>query len=64
LLDLQKLPRSELEDYLDRVPLFRDVGARLLGMETPALATWLLAELKKAGALEEVDGILLPTMAA
>lgn len=64
LLDLQGLPRAALEAHLDGVPFFRDVGARLLGMDTPALAAWLLAELQKAGALEEVDGRLLPTMAA
>jgi glyoxylase-like metal-dependent hydrolase (beta-lactamase superfamily II) len=64
LLDLGGLPRGELESYLDRVPFFRDVGARLLGLDAPALAAWLLAELKKAGALEEKDGMLLPTMAA
>lgn len=64
LLDLQGLPRAELESHLDSVPLFRDVGTRLLGMDTPALAVWLLAELKKAGALEEHEGRLLPTMAA
>jgi glyoxylase-like metal-dependent hydrolase (beta-lactamase superfamily II) len=64
LLDLEGLPRAELEAYLGRVPFFRDVGARLLGMDIPALAAWLLSDLKKAGALEEVDGRLLPTMAA
>lgn len=64
LLDLQELPRAELEGFVARVPFFRDVGGRLLGMDVPALAAWLLAELRKAGALEEVDGRLLPTMAA
>jgi glyoxylase-like metal-dependent hydrolase (beta-lactamase superfamily II) len=64
LLDLQGLPRAELEGFVARVPFFRDVGGRLLGMDVPALAAWLLAELGKAGALEEVDGILRPTMAA
>lgn len=64
LLDMQELARAELETYLESVPLFRDVGTRLLGMEIPGLANWLLAELKKAGALDEKDGLLLPTMAA
>jgi glyoxylase-like metal-dependent hydrolase (beta-lactamase superfamily II) len=64
LLDLQGLRRSELEAYLDQVPFFRDVAERLLAMDTPALAGWLLSELKKTGALEEHDGMLLPTMAA
>lgn len=64
LLDLQGLPRAELESHLDSVPLFRDIGTRLLGMDTSALAAWLLSELKRGCALEERDGMLLPTMAA
>jgi glyoxylase-like metal-dependent hydrolase (beta-lactamase superfamily II) len=64
LLDLEGLPRAALEAHLTSVPIFHDIGTRLLGMDIPALAGWLLAELKKAGALEERDGMLLPTMAA
>ena len=64
LLDMQGLPRAELESYLEQVPLFRDVGKRLLDMDTPALAAWLVSELKRGCALEEKDGRLLPTMAA
>lgn len=64
LLDLQGMSRAALETHLDSVPFFRHVGTNLLGMDTPTLAAWLLAELKKAGALEEIDGRLLPTMAA
>jgi glyoxylase-like metal-dependent hydrolase (beta-lactamase superfamily II) len=64
LLDAQGMPRIELEAYLERVPLFRDIGKRLLNMETPALASWLVSELKRGCALEERDGMLLPTMAA
>jgi len=33
-------------------------------MEIPTLADWLVTELKRGCALEERDGILLPTMAA
>ncbi len=64
LLDLQGLPRAQLESHLASVPIFRDIGTRLLGMDIPALAAWLLAELKRGCALEERDGLLLPTMAA
>lgn len=64
LLDLQGLPRERLESHLATVPIFGAVGARLLGMDIPALADWLLSELKRGCALEERDGILLPTMAA
>jgi glyoxylase-like metal-dependent hydrolase (beta-lactamase superfamily II) len=64
LLDLQSLPTAELASYLDSVPFFHDVGRRLLDMDAPALAGWLIAELTRAGALEERDGLLRPTMAA
>ncbi len=64
LLDLQSLPRAQLEAHLASVPFFRDWGGRLLGMDIPALAEWLVFELKRACALEERDGMLWPTMAA
>jgi glyoxylase-like metal-dependent hydrolase (beta-lactamase superfamily II) len=64
LLDRQGLPRDELETYLGGIPIFRDIGAKLLGMDISSLADWLLTELKKAGALQERGNMLLPTMAA
>jgi glyoxylase-like metal-dependent hydrolase (beta-lactamase superfamily II) len=64
LLDLGRLPKAELAGYLETVPLFRDVGARLLGMDTEALAGWLLAELLRAGAVALEGGDIVPTMAA
>jgi glyoxylase-like metal-dependent hydrolase (beta-lactamase superfamily II) len=64
LLDLGSLPTAELATYLDGVPLFRDVGHRLLGMDAAALADWLLAELRRTGAVAVRDGIVVPTMAA
>jgi glyoxylase-like metal-dependent hydrolase (beta-lactamase superfamily II) len=64
LLDLGRLRRDELEAHIDSVPFFRDVGARILGMQTDALAEWLYAELLRAKAIELVDGFIVPTMAA
>jgi glyoxylase-like metal-dependent hydrolase (beta-lactamase superfamily II) len=64
LLDLQSLPGAELADYLERVPFFHDIGTRQLGMDIGALAEWLMAELRRAGAIEVIDGRLWPTMAA
>lgn len=64
LLDLQRLPLADLPDYLARVPFFREVGEHTLGMAPPALATWLLAELQRAGAVAVRDGDIVPTMAA
>lgn len=64
LLDLGRLPERELAQHLAAVPLFRDVGARSLGMTPDALAAWLLAELTAAGAVALEEGFLVPMMAA
>jgi hypothetical protein len=64
LLDLGRLPRGDLESYIEQVPIFRDVGARILGMQTDALADWLYAELLRAKAIALEDGFIVPTMAA
>jgi glyoxylase-like metal-dependent hydrolase (beta-lactamase superfamily II) len=64
LLDLGSLPVTELATYLQSVPLFRDVGRRELGLDAPGLATWLLAELLRAGAVSVVGDDIVPTMAA
>jgi glyoxylase-like metal-dependent hydrolase (beta-lactamase superfamily II) len=64
LLDLGQLPRSGLASYLEHVPLFRDVGSRLLGLDAEALADWLLAELLRAHAVTLVGDDIVPTMAA
>lgn len=64
LLDLGRLPVAELPAYLARVPLFRDVGAGLLGLAPDALADWLVEELLRAKAVAIEDGDLVPTMAA
>jgi glyoxylase-like metal-dependent hydrolase (beta-lactamase superfamily II) len=64
LLDLQRLPVAELENYVAGVPFFGEVGARLLGMDIGRLAGWLRDELLKAGAIAIEDGFIVPTMAA
>jgi glyoxylase-like metal-dependent hydrolase (beta-lactamase superfamily II) len=64
LLDLGRLPKSKLATYLQSVPLFRDVGSSLLGLDAEALADWLLAELLRAQAVILVGGDIVPTMAA
>jgi glyoxylase-like metal-dependent hydrolase (beta-lactamase superfamily II) len=64
LLDLGRLPQGGLASYLESVPLFRDVGRDHLGMTTPELANWLLAELLRAGAIARDGDDIVPTMAA
>jgi glyoxylase-like metal-dependent hydrolase (beta-lactamase superfamily II) len=64
LLDLGRLPRAGLAAYLDGVPLFRDAGTRVLGKDVDSLATWLLDDLLRAGAVRLESGDIVPTMAA
>ncbi len=64
LLDLGRLPRAKLADFLASVPLFRTVGRDHLGMSMPELADWLRAELLRAGAIALDGDDIVPTMAA
>ena len=64
LLDLGRLPRAGLAEYLRGVPLFRDIGTRVLGMAAEPLGEWLLAELSRAGVVVVTDGFIVPLMAA
>jgi glyoxylase-like metal-dependent hydrolase (beta-lactamase superfamily II) len=64
LLDKESIPVAEVAGYLARVPFYRDISQRFLGLEPDALAEWLLADLSRAGAISIVDGVVRPTMAA
>ena len=57
-------PTIKVQTFLASVPLFRDVGTRILGKDTEALAAWLLDELLRAGAVRLESGEIVPTMAA
>ncbi|HEY2628443.1 MAG TPA: MBL fold metallo-hydrolase, partial [Usitatibacter sp.] len=64
LLDKAGMPVAEVPGYLARVPFYRDISQRFLGLEPDALAEWLLADLARAGAVSITDGVVHPTMAA
>jgi len=64
LLDLGRLPRAELAAFVERVPLFRNVGRDHLGMTPAELAEWLKSELLRAGAIALEGDDIVPTMAA
>jgi len=64
LLDLGRLPLADLAGFIERVPLFRDVGRDHLGMTPAELADWLRAELLRAGAIALEGDDIVPTMAA
>jgi glyoxylase-like metal-dependent hydrolase (beta-lactamase superfamily II) len=64
LLDLGRLPLAELAGFVERVPLFRNVGRDHLGMTPAELADWLRSELLRAGAIAIDGDDIVPTMAA
>ena len=59
LLDRERMPLSELPAYVERVPVFGDFNDRYLRMTTPALAQWLVDELRRVGVAAVVDGVLV-----
>lgn len=64
LLERRSMPVAELADYVERVPILRDINARHLRMPAQAFADWLAADLERAGAIERRDGLLQPRVAA
>ena len=63
LLDSQGLPLEGLADYVERVGIYRDFNARFLGMSPQALATSLVNDLLRAGAVRQEEGMLVPAAA-
>ena len=64
LLDREAMRVDEVPAYLGRVPFYREVSERFLGLAPAALAEWLLEELARAGAVVVAGGVVRPTMAA
>ncbi len=64
LLDTGSMPLAEVPTHLARVPFYREVSQRFLGLSGDALAEWLLADLVRAGAVSIAGGVVRPTMAA
>jgi glyoxylase-like metal-dependent hydrolase (beta-lactamase superfamily II) len=64
LLDKQAMDAAEVAAYLGRVPCYRELSQRFLGLDDAALADWMLADLSRAGAITIRDGVVRPAMAA
>jgi len=64
LLELRRLHRDKLAEYLSAIPFFRDVGVRLLNQSPEALAAWLLEELLRAGVVELRGDDIVTTLTA
>ena len=64
LLDRGSMPLAQVAGYLDRIPCYREISERFLRMDATALATWMVADLERAGAITLREGMLRPAMAA
>ena len=51
---------AELPAYLARVPFYREVSERFMGLAPAALAGWLVSDLTRAGAISVTDGVIRP----
>jgi len=64
LLELRRLPREGLAEYLGGIAFFNDINRRILRLSPEALADWLVTELLRARVVELRDGDILPKQAA
>jgi hypothetical protein len=64
LLDRGEMRVDDVAAYVGRVPCYREMSGRFLGLDDDALAGYLVADLERAGAITIRDGILRPAMAA
>jgi len=59
LLDRQRLPLSQIPNYLAAVPLYADFNARYFQLNDVALAEMIVGELEGAGAVTKSNGYLV-----
>jgi len=64
LLDRESMPVGEVPAYLESVPCYRELSERFLGLATPDLAEWLLADLARSAAIAVSGGVARPNMPA
>jgi glyoxylase-like metal-dependent hydrolase (beta-lactamase superfamily II) len=64
LLDREAMNVSEVAAYVGRVPCYRRMSQRFLGLDDRALARYLIEDLARSGAITIHDGVVRPTAAA
>jgi glyoxylase-like metal-dependent hydrolase (beta-lactamase superfamily II) len=64
LLDKEAMPLDSVAAYVGRVPCYRNVSERFLGLDPGALADWLVTDLARAGAIAVDEGLVRAAMAA
>ena len=60
LLDRERLPLATMPEYVDRIGIYRDFNARFFRLPTATLASQLIDELTRVGAVRSESGDLLP----
>ncbi|MDD3353746.1 MBL fold metallo-hydrolase [Zoogloea sp.] len=61
LMEQRAFTLDDLPDYLDRVPIYREANRRFLGLSPDALASWLQADLVRAGVARREGDLLHAT---
>lgn len=64
LLERGRMPLAEVAPYVGRVPCYRQMSERFLGLDPAALAQYIVGDLQRAGAVAVEGGMVSPTMAA
>ncbi|MBS1216354.1 MAG: fold metallo-hydrolase [Proteobacteria bacterium] len=64
LLEHRSLRIADLPDYVQRIPILRDINNRYLAIAPEHFAEWLVHELERARAVRREDGNLVPLVAA
>jgi glyoxylase-like metal-dependent hydrolase (beta-lactamase superfamily II) len=64
LLHRRGMPIARLTDYVDEVPILRDLNRRFFNWTAEHYATWLVDELERARAVRREDGRIVPLVRA
>jgi glyoxylase-like metal-dependent hydrolase (beta-lactamase superfamily II) len=64
LLAKRSIGSAEARAYIARIPVYRDLNRRFVGLPDDQMANLLLDELKQAGAIVEKEGVITPSMRA
>ena len=64
LLDKRSMPLADVPGYVARVPCYRRVSERFLGVPPEGLAEWLVGDLLRSGAISVTGGVLRPNAIA
>ncbi|MDB5798968.1 MAG: Beta-lactamase-like protein [Paucimonas sp.] len=59
LLELRRVPITDVRRWMREIPLFASANARYLQMDDDALGDWTVAQLVKAGVASVEDGMLV-----